>query len=65
MRGPPFKLNLEIMTRLSQDQAPADPQIRSVPDARPARAEPSECWQLLLIPIAICVCLFAYASLTF
>jgi hypothetical protein len=64
MRGSPFTLNLEIMTRLSQDEMPADQQKRSSPYS-PDPAEPSGSWQLLLIPIAICVALLTYATLTF
>jgi hypothetical protein len=52
------------MTRLSQDEMPADQQKRSIPHS-PAPAEPSGSWQLLFIPIAICVALLSYATLTF
>ena len=44
---------------------PPDQEVSSIPHSQPAPAEPSGSWQLLLIPIAICIALLTYASLTF
>lgn len=57
--------DLEIMTRPSQDHMPVDQQLPPIRHSQPSRAEPPGSWQLLLIPVAICVALLTYASLTF
>jgi hypothetical protein len=53
------------MTRLLTDKPRVDHAPTPTARSRPARPEPSGSWQLLIIPIMICVALLTYASLTF